>query len=77
MIRTHRTHRWRKATVVALCLVYGLVLLHPTTPDAAVTPLEWVVIGTTVASFLLDAVQIDPERPRLDRPGWYSRTGAC
>ena len=55
MTRTHRTHRWRKATVLALCLVYSLVLLHPTTPDAAVTPLEWVVIGTTVASFLLNA----------------------
>ena len=55
MTRTNRTRRWRKATVLALCVVYGLVLLHPTTPDAAVTPLEWVVIGTTVASFLLNA----------------------
>ena len=55
MTRTNRTRRWRKATVLALCVVYGLVLLHPTTPDAAVTPLEGIVIGTTVASFLLNA----------------------
>ena len=64
MTRTNRTRRWRKATVLALCVVYGLVLLHPTTPDAAVTPLEWVVIGTTVASFLFDqyrSIQSGPD----------------
>ena len=63
MTRTHRTRRWRKAMVLALCVVYGLVLLHPTTPDAAVTPLEWVVIGTTLASFLFDQYRATQSGP--------------
>ena len=52
MTRTNRTRHWRKVVVLALCLVYGLVLLNPTPPDAAV--LEVIAVGTMIASFLLN-----------------------